>query len=74
VDELPVIIEARLAVMLTVGAALVPLKLLPPHPVIIRDSKRLGITQEMVRWAGLQTLLLFTVPFLFPCGSLLFRN
>jgi hypothetical protein len=74
VEELPGVIEARLAVMLTVGAALVPVKLLPLHPVIIRYKKRLGITQEMDRWACLQTFLLFTVPFQFPCGSRLFRN
>jgi hypothetical protein len=74
VDEIPLAIEVGLATMPTVGAAFVPVKLLPPHPVIIRDSIRLGITQEIIRGAGLETLLSFTVPFLFPCGSRLSRN
>ena len=38
-DELPAVIEAGLAAMLTVGVAVdVPLKLAPPHPVNTRRS------------------------------------
>jgi hypothetical protein len=48
VEELPAAIEAGLAVMATVGAGDVLLKLPPAHPVNSRLSDRLGATKKEI--------------------------
>ena len=54
VDEPPTAIEAGLAVMPTVGALVVPLKFVPPHPVNSSGIKR----PEIIETSNLRTDLL----------------
>jgi hypothetical protein len=55
VDELPAEIEAGLAVIVTVGGAVEPLKLVPLHPVNSNGSKRTGVIETRNRRTDLPT-------------------
>jgi hypothetical protein len=59
-DEPPAAIEAGLAEMVTVGAGVVPMELLTPHPVKSRGSTRPGIVQRGILLSDLRMRALVT--------------
>jgi hypothetical protein len=61
VEELPALIEAGLELMLTVGAASEPVKLLPPHPASSTGMKREEIVQYRIRRRASRLLVVFKV-------------